>query len=268
MTGMERATRAGLIKFALLTGAADSSTAGITCAAQDGIALAVGDILIGVINLTQTTNLWVDVTATSSIIAGKLKCPESNNDVIAVWWMAATSSVGQVASPFLAAEVGAGALGATAITIAGVETSDVLVSVIEIDVTSGAWTDRTDNSEITDSDEIKCSDSTNGNSVFAMYMDLTGPRAFAAVNIQMGIATIDSSASTDPSVATLTGINAEDVVLVALVVDETDYDVIDELTSLITVSADDTLEVDEPSPFATSGSKILVFYQKSNDLDA
>lgn len=264
---MTRATRAGLIKFAILTGAADSATAGITCAAGDGVAITTDDILIGVLELAQTTNVWTDVSSDSTIITGKVKCPESANDKIAVWWLARNAGL-QVSSPFVAAEVGAGALANTAITITGIAVADVLIAAIEIDATTGAWTDRTANTTITAASEVKCSDSTNGNSLFVIYMDLTGPRSFSALNLQFGIATIDSSPSTDPSSATLTGVNAEDILLVALVVDETDYDALDELTSVSSVASDDTLTVDEPSPTATAGSKILCFYQKTNDLAA
>ena len=265
---MNRATRAGLLKFALVNGAADSATVGVTTAAQDGTAITTNDILIAVLELAATTNVWTDVTTSSAIIAGgKATFPNSAGDVVALLWMARDAGQ-QVSSPFIASEVGAGALANTNITIAGIETSDVLVAVVEINVTTGAWANRTGNSSITAANTIQCSDSTNGNSVFVIYMDTTGPRSFSALNLQFGIATIDSSPSTDPSSATLTGINAEDVLLVAVVVDETDFDIIDDLTSVAVVASDDTLTIDEPSPTATAGSKIFCLYQKSNDLDA
>ncbi len=271
---MTRATRAGLIKFALLSGAADSSTAGITCAAGDGVAITTDDILICVMELQASDNVWTDVTASSSIIAGKVKCPESNTDTIAVLWLATNAGL-QVSSPFVAAEVGVGALANTAITIAGINGGaspspfaalDILIAAIEIDTTSGAWTDRTATTTITAEDEVKCSDSTNGNALFVIWMDLTGPRGFSALNLRFGIATIDSSPVAFPSSATLTGINSDDVPLVNLVVDETDYDALDELTSVISVASDDTLTVNEPSPTAFAGAKIFCLYQKSNDL--
>lgn len=278
---MTRATRAGLIKFALLTGAADSHTAGIACAAQDGIKIGIEDIIIGVLELAETTNTWTDVTATSyNTIAGKLLCPTSANDTIVVWWMVTEPSPSAgllVDSPFVRAEVGTGALANTAITIAGINGGaspspfaalDILIAAIEINTTTGAWTDRTANTTITAENEVKCSDSTNGNMLFVIWMDLTGPRAFSSLNLQFGIATMDASPTQYPSSATLTGINDEDTLLVALEVDETDYNVIDELTSVITVDADDTLTVSEPSPVASAESKILCFYHKANDLAA
>lgn len=265
---MERAVRAGLIKFALVDGAADSATAGISVTAKDGVAITTDDIIIGAMELATTTNAWTDVTSDSAIIAGgKITCPASASDKIAVWWIARNAGL-QVASPFIAAEVGDGTLADTDITIAGIETSDVLICAIEINASTGAWTDRTDTTSVTENDVVQCTASTNGNSLFVMYMDLSGPKAYSSLNLQFGIATVDSSPSTDPSSATLTGINDEDTILVALTVDETDYDALDELTSVITVSADNTLTVDEPSPTATAGSKILCFYQKANDLAA
>lgn len=265
---MTRATRSGLVRFDLVAGAADSNTVGVSVSSSDAIAITTNDILVGVLELATSTNEWTDVTDSSDIIdGGKVTFPTSASDNVAVWWLQ-TDSGAQVASPFIAAEVGAGALADTNITIANISTSDVIISAIEIDASTGAWTDRTSTTSITAADTVQCTQSTNGNSVFVIYMDLNGPRAFAALNLQMGIATIDTSPSTDPSSATLVGINAEDVVLVALAVDETDYDALDELTSSVSAVAEDTLTIDEPSPTQTSGSKILCFYQKSNDLDS
>lgn len=268
MTGMTRAVRAGLIKFAIVSGATDSATVGLTVAAGDGVAITTSDILVGVMELATTTNVWTDVTADSAIIAGgKITCPESNTDKIAVWWMARDAGL-QVDSPFVASEVGVGALANVAIAIAGISTSDILIAAVEIDTSSGAWTDRTAATSITAASEVKCTESTNGNALFVMYMDLSGPRSFSSLNLQFGIGTIDSSPSTDPSSATLTGVNADDVLLVVLCVDETDYDALDDFTSTTSIAADDTLTIDEPSPTATAGAKLLCFYQKSNDLAA
>ena len=265
---MTRATRAGLLKFALVNGAADSSTVGVTTAAQDGTAITENDILIGVMELAATTNAWTDVTASSAIIAGgKVTFPASAGDVVAILWLARDAGL-QVASPFVASEVGAGGLGDTDITIAGIATGDSLVAVIEINATSGAWANRTGNSSITAANTIQCSDSTDGNSVYVIYMDKTGPRGFSALNLHFGIATIDASPTDFPSSATLTGINAEDVILSAMAVDETDYDILDDLTSVTLVSADDTLVINEPSPTAVASSKMFCLYQKSNDLDS
>lgn len=263
---MTRATRAGLLKFAMVAGAADSSTAGITTAAQDGTAITTSDILIAVMELATSTNTWTDVTSSSDIIAGgKVTLPNSASDTVAILWMA-TNAERQVASPFIASEIGAGAGANSDITISGINTSDVIIMAVEVNATTGAWTDRTGNTTITAADTVQCSDSTSGNTVIVIYMDMTGPRGFSALNLHFGIATIDSSPSSIPSTATLTGVNAEDVLLVAVIVDETDFDVLADLSSVSVVSADDTLTITEPSPTATFESKIFCLYQKSNDL--
>src|SRR4030042_429222 len=106
---MDGPTRSALLKFALLTGAADSSTAGITCTAKDGTAIAVGDQLIAVVNIAVTTNLPTNDTASSSILAGKIKCPNSATDVVAVWWMACTSDANQMHPPMIEGDLVAGA---------------------------------------------------------------------------------------------------------------------------------------------------------------
>jgi len=263
---MTQATRAGLIKFALCTGSAASATTGIACTAKDGVKITMNDILIAVMEVQASDSVWTDVTDSSAIIAGnKIQCPESNTDMIAVLWLATDAGL-QVSSPFVAAELGIGALANVAITISGIAVADVLIAAIEIDTTSGAWTDRTDKTTIDAANVVKCTESTDGNSLFVLYMDLTGPRAFSSLNLQFGIATIDSSPSSEPSTATLTGVNDEDVLLVALVVDEASYEALDELTSVSSVSADDTLIIDCPSPAGTAGAKIFCLYQKTLDL--
>jgi len=266
---MTRATRAGLIKCAVLVGANDSATAGIVTAAQDGTAISTDDILIAVLELKDSTNAWADITSTTDIIAGgKITCPDSADDNIFVLWMATNAGL-QVSSPFIAAGVGVGAVGNTAIAITGIEESDVIIAAIQIDTTDGLWTDRTDNTTISDDGEVKCSDSTNTDDLFVIWMDLTGPRGFSAVNLQFGIATLDSSPSSNPSSATLTDIKAEDTILVALIADETDYDAMQEVASVVSVTSDGVIAVDEPDPAttATAGSKIFCIWQKANDLD-
>jgi hypothetical protein len=269
---MDRAVRAGLVKFAILTGAADSATVGITCAAADGTAITPNDKLVGVLELAQTTNAWTDTTANASteiITGGKVTCPASADDKVAVWWMARDAGM-QVDSPFIASEVGAGALANTNITITGINPSDLIISAVEINVTTGAWTDRTYTTTITAANTVQCSASTNGNSLWVMYMDRTGPRAFSALNLQMRVGTVEATPSPAPddSDVTITGINLEDTILAALCVDETDYDALDEITSILTVTADDTARMNVTSPSTTAGAKVLVFYQKANDLDA
>jgi hypothetical protein len=265
---MTRAVPKALIKFALFAGAADSATAGLACAAEDGTAITTNDIIIGCIEMAQTTNVITDRTSAAAIIAGgKITVTASANDVIACWWLARDAGL-QVASPFIASEVGAGTTADTNITITGISTTDVIISAVSVNTTTGAWTDQTNDTTITAANTVQCGNDTSSTTVVVLWMDLSGPRSFSSLNLQFAVGTIDSSPSTDPSSATLTGINDEDIVLSVVCVDETDYDVLDDLTSVTTVASDDTLTVDEPSPTATAGAKLLVFYQKTNDLAA
>jgi len=271
---MTRATRAGLIKFAILAGAADSATAGIATAAKDGTAITENDVIIGCIELAETTNDKTDRTAASAIIAGgKITVPASANDVIAVWWMARDAGQ-QVASPMVLAGDGDGTTAATAIAVTGISMTDVLICSVSVHTTTGAWTDQTDKTTITDADEIKiATNDTSGQRIFVVWMDLSGPRGFSAMNLQFGLSNIDASGDVHPSYATLADILAEDVPLVVAVFDETDGDLLGEIAYYTTVDSDATLAIDDsaltdPSPVDMAGAELLVFYQKSNDLDA
>lgn len=265
MGGMNRAVRAGIIKYGQIAGSADSSTVGLAMSAEDGVAITTSDTIIACIELAQTTNAKTDRTSASAIIAGgKITVPTSTNDVVACWWLAQDAGL-QVASPFIVSEIAVGttALGAT--TIAGISTTDIIISAISIHGTTGAWIDQTSDMVITASNTVTCANDLSGQSLWVMWMDLTG-RGFSALNLQFGLANIDTSNSTDPSLVTLTGIKDEDVPLVVLCLDETDGNILDEFTSVTSVSADDTLSITEPSPTASSGAELIVFYQKSNDL--
>lgn len=272
MGGMTRARVKALLKFAILTGAADSSTAGITCAAGDGTAITVSDEIVACYEMAQTSNAITDRTSTSAIIAGgKVTVPESADDRIAVWWLALDAGL-QVDSPYIGSGLGAGALANTDITISGIGTSDVLISVVEINASSGLQTDRTAASTITAANTIRCTQSTNGNSVYVLYMDKSGPLAFSAMNLQFAVGTVDTSPSADPSPiagtssAVVTGVKAGDTLLSVLAVDETDFDALYDLTPYCVVAGTNSIAIEEPSPTATVGAKLLVFWQKANDL--
>ena len=265
---MTRATRAGLIKFALVTGAGNSDTVGLAIAAEDGTAITLNDTIIGCVELAQTTNAPTDRTAASAIIAGgKITVPASANDVIVVWWMARDADR-QVDSPFVQAAVGVGAGANASIICSGINTTDLLISVVSInDATGGAWTDRTVNSIIYAANVVRCDQSTAGEHLFVMWMDRSGPRAFSSLNLQFGLANIDVSPNTDPSSATLAAIRVGDTPLVVLCTDEIDKDALYELAVVTSVVSDGVLAIDEPSPTATLGAELWVFWQKANDLD-
>ena len=262
---IQKAVRAGLVKFALLTGAADSATAGITCTAGDGTAITLNDLIIGAIELAVTTNVWTDRSASCEIITGgKVTVPNSENDKVAVFWLARDAGL-QVDSPFVASGIGTGALANVSIPVTGILTTDDLIAVIEVNTASGAWTDRTAASSIYTDGNVRCTSSTNGNTIYVLWMDQSGPRGFSAFHPRFYIGTIDTSPTTDPSSATVTGVDTTDKILSVLCVDETDYDILNDLTVYTTIAAADTVTIDEPSPTATSGAKLLVFVQKGVD---
>jgi hypothetical protein len=262
---MTLAARAGLVKFDIVDGAADSATAGLAIAAADGTAITTDDTIIACIELAQTTNAWTDRTASAAIIAGnKITVPDSANDKIAVFWLARNAGL-QVDSPFIAAMLVAGS-NTDAKTATGIAVGDTIIACIGIHGSTGAWTDRTTDCVITAADTITQAEDSSGETLLIIYMDQTGPRAFSALNLGFGIGTMDSSASSQPTTATITGIKVGDTPLVVLAVDETDYDALYELASYSSVSVDGTLDItSEPSPTATVGSKVLVLYQRAND---
>ena len=171
----------------------------------------------------------------------------------------------QVSSPFIQSEVAAGAGANADITIAGISLTDKLISVIEYNTSTGAQTDRTAASIIHAANTIRCSASTSGNSVYVLWMDCSGPLGFSSFLPRFGIATLDASPSAYPSTATLTGVKEGEVILSALCLDETDYDILDDLTAYVVASADNTLTINEPSPSMTGSAKLLVFYQGGVD---
>lgn len=254
---MDGPTRSANIKFALLTGAADSSTAGITCTAKDGTAIAVGDQLIAVVNIAVTTNLPTNDTASSSIIAGKVKCPTSTDDKVAVWWMACTSNADQQASPMIEGDLVDGAGANTAIAVSGIMLKDTLISCIEIAVTTGALTDRTDTTTITANGEIKCSAATDSDQLMVMWHAKDQVTAEASMCLRFTLGTMGVS---DGSDITITGIKTDDEVLVCYATDETSAEGLDEVAAEVEITDDDTIRIDQVSPTVTAGCKLWCFW--------
>lgn len=262
MGGMTNSRPGGLIGFDLVTGAADSSTVGISITDSDGNAAKTTDEIIACIELAQTTNAWADRTAAAEIITGsKLTVPTSTNDVVAVWFMKTDPAYNEgrvVSSPYIRAEIGTGALANTNIAISGSHTTDVLVSAVEVDATSGAWTDRTAASSFTSDGYLRCTASTNGNSVFVIWMDTNYEVADAAVCWKFAITTMGLS---DESDITLTGVATTDSIPVCVAFDETSYAALDAIQpSEITISAANTFQIDQVSPTATSGAKMFTIW--------
>ena len=254
---MDGPTRSALIKFALLTGAADSSTVGITCAAKDGTTLAVGDQLIVVVNLAVTTNLPTRETGVSIGSDGKLLCPTSTDDLVAVWWMACTSDADQQASPMIEGDLVDGALADTNMAASGIMTGDSLICAVEIAVTTGAWTDRTDTSSITSDGNVQCSVATSNDMMLLMWHAKDNVTAEASMYLRFTLATMGAS---DGSDITVTGIKTEDEVLVCYATDEASALGLDEVAAEVEITEDDTIRIDQVSPTVTAGADLWVFW--------
>jgi len=254
---MDGPTRAALIKFALLTGAADSATAGITCAAKDGTAIAVGDQLIAVVNIAVTTNLPTNDTVASSIIAGKVKCPNSANDVVAVWWMACTSDANQMASPMIEGDLIAGAGANVSIATSGIKTGDSLICSLEIATTTGALTDRTDTTTIYADGYVRCSAATTDDTLLLMWHAKDNATAEASMYLRFTLTTMGLS---DESDITVTGIKTDDQVLACYVTDETSALGLDQVAAEVVITDDDTIRIDQVSPTVTAGASLWVFW--------
>ena len=262
---MTRAHRAGLIKYAQIAGAADSATTGLAMAAEDGTKITTDDIIIACIELAASTNDKTDLTAGATIIAGnKITVPDSNNDVVCCWWLATNAGL-QQSSPFVQSEIGTGVSADTNITIADISVTDVLISVVSIDDTTGAWTDQTSDITITAANTIQCSNSTTGEKLYALWMDASGPKAFSALHLRFALGNLDASPSSQPSTVTISAILAVDTPFSVLCLDETDGDILDDLTTVST-AADGSLSVVESSPTDQAGAEVLVFWQKANDI--
>lgn len=254
---MDGPTRSALLKFALLTGAADSDTVGITCAAKDGTAIAVGDQLIAVVNIATTTNLPTDDTTNASIIAGKVKTTASASDLVAVWWMACTSDADQMASPMIEGDLVAGAGAATGIAVSGIKALDSLICSVEIATSTGAWTDRTDTTTITDDAEIECSVATTSDMLLLMWHAKDNVTAEASMYLRFDLANMGLS---DESDITITGIKPEDEVLVCYATDEASALGLDEVAAEVVITEDDTIRIDQVSPTVTAGADLWVFW--------
>jgi len=251
-------TRSALIKCALVDGAADSATAGLTVAAKDGTSLAYGDQLIAVVNIAVTTNLPTDDTANASIsAAGKLLCSASADDKILVWWMACTSDADQQASPMIEGDLVDGANAETNIAVSGIKTGDSLICAIEIATSTGALTDRTDTFSITSDGNVQCSVATNSDQIMLMWHAKDQETAEAAMYLRFALTTLGTS---DESDITITGIKTEDEVLVAYVTDETSAAGLDEVSDEVTITEDDTIRVDQVSPTVTASANIWAFW--------
>jgi len=255
---MDGPTRAANIKFALVDGAADSATAGLDVEAKDGTTLAYGDQLIAVVELVTSDNTPTDRTATSSINSSdKLLVANSENDKIAVWWMACTADADQMSSPMIEADLVEGALANTNMATTGIKTGDSLICAVEIATTTGAWTDRTDTTSITSDGNVQCTAATTDDTMLLMWHAKDNVTAEASMYLRFTLASMGLS---DESDITVTGIKTEDQVLACYATDETSALGLDEVSAEVTITEDDTIRVDQVSPTVTAGADLWVFW--------
>lgn len=264
MSAMTVSRRGALIGFDLVSGAADSDTTGLAVSDADGNSISTDDEIIAIIELAQTTNAHTDRTAhadTGIIAGGKITVAASANDTIAVWWMKNDPAYNEgqiVDSPYIRAEVVNGTTADTNIAVSGSHTTDVLVSAVEVNATSGAWTDRTATTSFTSDGYIQCTDDTSSNQIFLIWIDTNYAIADSAVCYKFGYATMGLS---DESDITLSGLTTSDSILVCVAFDETDYDALDAIQpDEITITATNTFRIDQVSPTVTASSKLFVIW--------
>ena len=257
MGGMTQAVPSALIRFSLVSG--DTANTNIATADGAGNDIKLGDTIIACIELIVTENTPTDRTSTTAITSdGNVQCTvDTSSDVLVIWWMAQTAAADQVASPKIMSVLVNGASGSTNIAVTGILTDDALISVLEHAVTTGAITDRTNNSSITSDGNIQCSDATDGDQLTVIWMSRTNVVANASVCVRFYLATMGLS---DESEITVTGIVEGDTVIAAFVLDETSALPLDEVKADITEIGTDYIVIDQVSPTATTGADIWVFW--------
>lgn len=257
MGGMTLPVDSAVLRFALLDGAADSATAGIDCADLAGNALAYGDEIVAAVELVTGDNTPTDRTSAAGITAGgNLTVPDSANDKVAVWWMAKTSDSDSVPSPRLQSALVTGG-SAGALTCAGIAVGDSIVSAVEINASTGAWTDRSSVTTITDTNEITCSQATTGNKVWVIWMDKTGTVTNSNALWKFTLATAGLSAE---SLIAVSGLTTVDDVMICLAADESDADALEELSSVVTIPSDGYIVIGATSPTDVASCKLWIFW--------
>jgi len=153
--GMEGPAQLGFIKGALVSGAAANTA--IACAALDGTGIKTTDTIFMACELATTSNLPTDRTRDVYISAdGYIKCgTATTSDKILVLWHVAGGGAYEPAAVKMNALAGASA--ASDITLTGVTTSDTLLFVMHSAATTAAPDDITDETTITDTNDIQAS---------------------------------------------------------------------------------------------------------------
>lgn len=262
MGGMTQAVDAALIRMAILTGT--TADTNIACADANSNDIGLNDTILASIELAQTDNTPTDRTSTTTVsAAGNVQCSvDTSNDKLVVFWMAQEADADQQASPSFGFALVDGTTATTNIAVADkdgtdIDTDDALFAVIEHATTTGAVTDRTAQCTITSDGNIQCSQDTSSDQLSVMWMSRTGTRAHGSVCIKFTLASMGLS---DESDITVTGIATEDEVLMAMALDETSALPLDEVAAEATITAANTIRIDQVSPTVTAGADIWVFW--------
>jgi hypothetical protein len=171
--------------------------------------------------------------------------------------MACTSNANQQASPMIEGDLVAGAGASTSIAVSGIMLRDALISVVEVEVTSGAFTDRTAASSIYADGYIRCSAATTSDMLMVMWHAKDQATAEASMYLRFTLGTMGVS---DGSDITITGIKSDDEILVCYATDETSAEGLDEVAAEVEITDDDTIRIDQASPTITGGCKLWCFW--------
>jgi hypothetical protein len=262
MGGMAQAVNASLIRVAVVS--VTTANTSIACADGNGNNIGAQDTIIACIEQTQTNYNSNNRTTTTTVYAeGYIRCSDdTSNDTLIVFWMAQESAADQQASPSYGFALVNGAGANSSIAVADkdgidINADDALIAVIEKTAVTGAVVNRTANSSIYADGYIRCTDATDGDQLIVIWSSRTGARAHSSVCIRFTLATMGLS---DESDITVTDIAVEDEILMALALDETSALPLDEVAAEATITAADTIRIDQVSPTVTAGAEIWIFW--------
>lgn len=261
MAKMTQAIRASNLRCCVVAGAAANTD--ITCEANDGTALAYGDVLVMVMEMTVTTNAWVDRTGNSAIQSdGKLQCTDAtDSDVLIVLWEAATSASDANDSFHIMSGIDLSvSAGQTQFDISGITTNDILIAVWGIDGTSGAIEDFTGRATIENDGEVELEDEVSpllvDDDIYVLYYDVSSPIASHNHCMQPIVAT-GAGANSD---ITVTGITTGDRLVTVLELDGTAYTIVADRTSACSITDDDDVQCTA----STTGNKLFILWDDTS----
>lgn len=207
---MTKSVRGFCPKFAIVNGAGAATNIAVS-------GIATEDTLIFVHECAASSGAPTDRTAQCTITsAGNIQCSQATtSDKLAILYHDASAQGYSAFAPKFALLSGAAA--DTNIAVTGIATEDTIVFCFEVDGTSGIWTDRTAETNITSAGNIQLdTTATTGDKLVLCYHDASAA-GYPAFNWQHGQGTVASNA------ATITGLAAGDTILFSLGLTATDF---------------------------------------------